>query len=82
MSSLCKKLLIAAESRRLGRTPVVVRYEDIDSSSSEEEEVDDDKSSDDEMETDEMETDVIKKRKNSQVKSPLNKKAKMSWKKK
>lgn len=70
---MCKKLLIAAESRRLGRTPVVVRYEDIDSSSSEEEEVDDDKSSDDEMETD-----VIKKRKNSQVKSPLNKKAKMS----
>lgn len=69
---MCKKLLIAAESRRLGRTPVVVRYEDIDSSSSEEE-VDDDKSSDDEMETD-----VIKKRKNSQVKSPLNKKAKMS----
>jgi hypothetical protein len=38
ISSMCKNLLIAAESRRLGRTPVVVRLEDINSSTSEEEE--------------------------------------------
>lgn len=62
---MCKKLLIAAESRRLGRTPVVVRYEDIDSSSDEEEDEDE-----------EMEIDAIKKRKNSVIENPVNKKAK------
>lgn len=66
---MCKKLLIAAESRRLGRTPVVVRYEDIDSSSDEEEENEED-------EDEEMEIDAIKKRKNSVIENPVNKKAK------
>lgn len=69
VSSMCKKLLIAAESRRLGRTPVVVRYEDIDSSSDEEEENEED-------EDEEMEIDAIKKRKNSVIENPVNKKAK------
>lgn len=40
ISSMCKSLLVAAESRRLGRTPVVVRLKDIDSTTSEEEDED------------------------------------------
>lgn len=48
ISSMCKNLMVAAESRRLGRTPLVVRLEDIDSTSSEEE----DSENEDEMEVD------------------------------
>lgn len=40
-------MLVAAESRRLGRTPVLMRFEDVDTSTSEDEE-----SSDAEMEDD------------------------------
>ncbi|XP_070506518.1 ribonuclease P protein subunit p30 [Chironomus tepperi] len=37
VSTLGRKVLLAAESRRLGKTPVLVKYEDVNSSSDEEE---------------------------------------------
>lgn len=37
ISSMGRKLFLAAESRRLGRTPVLMKYEDVDTSTSEEE---------------------------------------------
>jgi ribonuclease P/MRP protein subunit RPP1 len=44
VNSICFKVLIAAESRRLGKNPVIAKYQDIDTSTSEddEEEVDTD----------------------------------------
>lgn len=46
ISTMGRKVLISAESRRLGRTPVLMKYEDIDTSTSEEEsEIDVDTSS-------------------------------------
>lgn len=37
ISTTGRKVLVAAESRRLGRTPVLMKYEDVDTSTSEEE---------------------------------------------
>jgi ribonuclease P/MRP protein subunit RPP1 len=37
ISTMGRKVLVAAESRRLGRTPVLMKYEDVDTSTSEEE---------------------------------------------
>lgn len=37
ISTTARKVLVAAESRRLGRTPVLMRYEDVNTSTSEEE---------------------------------------------
>lgn len=48
ISTMSRKVLVAAESRRLGRSPVLMRYEDVDTSTSEEEKED----SDDVMEVD------------------------------
>jgi ribonuclease P/MRP protein subunit RPP1 len=45
VNSMCTKVLIAAESRRLGKNPVLARYEDVDTTTSEE---DDDDEEDDE----------------------------------
>lgn len=36
ISTMGRKVLICAESRRLGRTPVLMKYEDVDTSTSEE----------------------------------------------
>lgn len=57
---MCRKVLIAAESRRLGKTPLLVAYADVDTSTSEEE--------DDADES--MEVDEPSKRKNSVKSSP------------
>lgn len=46
ISSLCKKLLLSADCRILGRTPVLLRFEDVNTSESSEE------SDDDGMDTD------------------------------
>lgn len=37
ISTTCQKVLVAAESRRLGRTPVLMRYEDVSTSEEDEE---------------------------------------------
>jgi ribonuclease P/MRP protein subunit RPP1 len=37
ISTMCRKVLIAAESRRLGRTPVLMKYDDVNTSTSEDE---------------------------------------------
>lgn len=42
ISTMGRKVLVAAESRRLGRTPVLMKYEDVNSSTSEDEEDNDD----------------------------------------
>lgn len=73
VSSMCKKLLVAAESRRLGRTPLVVRYEDINSSTEEEEE-----DSEEEKEVMEVDSDSNKKRRNENLLNLKNKKIKIS----
>ena len=41
ISTMSRKVFIAAESRRLGRAPVIVKYEDVDTSTSEEDDDDD-----------------------------------------
>lgn len=64
ISSMCKKLLVAAESRRMGRTPVALKIADANSSE-EDMEVDDDEVTN-------------KKRKGFVAKNVLNKKAKIS----
>lgn len=64
---MCRKVLITAESRRLGKTPVLASYADVDTSTSEEE-------------TDEespMEVDETMKRKSSVKYSPSKKIKKM-----
>lgn len=72
VSSMCKNLLIASESRRLGRTPVVITLEDIDSTTSEDE-------SDDEKGGMDVDSDEnSKKRKISLHENELNKKTKAS----
>lgn len=38
ISTMGRKVLVAAESRRLGRTPVLMKYEDVNTSTSEDEE--------------------------------------------
>lgn len=37
ISTMCRKVFVSAESRRLGRSPVVMKYQDVDTSTSEEE---------------------------------------------
>lgn len=41
ISTMSRKVLVAAESRRLGKSPVLMKYEDVDTSTSEEDEDDD-----------------------------------------
>jgi ribonuclease P/MRP protein subunit RPP1 len=65
ISSMSRRVLIAAESRRLGRTPALMKYDDVNTSTSEEEES--------EMEVDAKES---KKRKGISVGSDKNKKVK------
>lgn len=73
ISTMGRKLLVAAESRRLGRTPVVMKYADVDTSTSEEEE-------DEDMEAESSSSLDSKKRKvDSLVKNGGNKKQKKSW---
>lgn len=62
ISTMPRRVLVAAESRRMGRTPVLMKYEDVDTSTSEEE----DECNDDDKES--MEVDS----------SPENKKRKIS----
>lgn len=42
ISSMSRKVLVAAETRRLGRSPVLMKFEDVDTSTSEEEDEDSD----------------------------------------
>lgn len=66
ISTMSRKVLVAAESRRLGKSPVLMKYEDVDTSTSEE---DDD---DSEMEV-ESEVDLTQmKRKREEELSPSN----------
>lgn len=57
VSTLSKRVLLSAESRRFGKTPVLLKYEDVNTSTSE------DESDDDEEEMDEMEIDQDEKEK-------------------
>lgn len=59
ISKMGRKVLIAAESRRLGRTPVLMKYEDVNTSTSEDDDTDNECSMDVESSQD------CKKRKNS-----------------
>ncbi|KAG5684852.1 hypothetical protein PVAND_014062 [Polypedilum vanderplanki] len=59
VSTVSRKVLLAAECRRLGKTPVLMKYEEIDTSTSEEEEDE----SEEEMDIDESSDCSIKKRK-------------------
>lgn len=42
VNSMCRKVLIAAESRRLGKNPVLAKYEDVDTDTTDDDEEDDD----------------------------------------
>jgi len=65
ISKMGRKVLIAAESRRLGRTPALMKYEDINTSTSEDED------SDSSMDVDSSQD--FKKRKNSPEKGQSKK---------
>jgi RNase P/RNase MRP subunit p30 len=73
LSSVSKKALLAAECRRMGRTPVLIKYEDVNTSTSEEEE---DGESD--IEIDAHETTAVQKRKILNSNAIMNKKPKVS----
>lgn len=74
---MSRKVLISAESRRLGRTPVLMKYEDVDTSTSEEEDSEMDADASSSPETKKLPSQDSKKRKQAQaVNKKLNKKLK------
>jgi len=75
VSTLGRKVLLAAESRRLGKTPVLLKYDDVNSSSSGE---DEENSDEDEMDVDEQSSQDNNKRKEKSCNNKDNKRIKIS----
>jgi RNase P/RNase MRP subunit p30 len=81
VSEMCRKVLLAAECRRLGKTPVLIKYEDVDTSTTEDEDDEEVGENDEiEMDVDDKTASDTKKRRisnnNESLKTSRNKKVK------